>query len=131
MTCLRVYEQAEKAIQEYRWIQSEKAGRDLGSDAENEWIEIYWRRFCRSRLVQHVRGETFFEEFGHECFGVVTEDLPEFRHLLETIFALVSEGAENLDLVRWAEVRRLPRDRVLNFLAAIDINSHRLLPPLR
>ena len=70
MPHLRVYEEAEKAIQEYKWIESEKAGRDLGVDAERDWIENYWRIFCRGRLVRHLRGDAFFDEFGAECFGV-------------------------------------------------------------
>ena len=131
MAHLRVYEQAEQAIQEHRWLQSEKAGRDLGAEAEQEWIEVYWRRFCRSRFVQHVRGENYFEEFGQECFGAVAEGCAEFRHLLETMLDLVSQGAENLDLICWAEHQRLPKDRVLQVLTAMDINGHRLLPPLR
>lgn len=131
MGYLRVYDEAERAIQEYKWMESEKAGRDLGLDAEREWIEVHWRRFCRSRFVRHMRGETFFEEFGAECFGVVTGRFTELRQLLDDMLGMVQEGAENLDILRWARIQGISRHKVLEFLIAIDINGHRLLPPMR
>lgn len=131
MPHLRVYEEAERAIQEHKWVESEKAGRDLGVDAERDWIETYWCFFCRNRLVQHLRGETFFEEFGNECFGALSERFGELKDLLDVVLERVQEGAENLDLIRWACQERLPRHQLLQVLIAADINRHRLLPPLK
>ena len=131
MMQFRVYDEAERAMQEHKWLLSEKAGHDLGIEAERDWIEHYWRRFCRSRFVRHLRGETFFEEFGPECFGVGYSRLAALRELLDTILELVQEGAENLDLIRWAGERRLPREQVLEVLTVVDINRRRLLPPIR
>lgn len=131
MPHLRVYEQAERAIQEYKWIESEKAGRDLGVDAERDWIESHWSTFCRSRLVQHLRGEAFFEEFGAECFGVVSGRFVELKGLLNAVLERVQDGAENLDLLRWGCQQHLPQEQLLQVLIAADINGHRLRPPLK
>lgn len=34
-------------IQRHKWIESEKADRDLGQDAVTDWIRHYWAQFCR------------------------------------------------------------------------------------
>jgi len=129
---LRVYEEAERAIQEHKWVESEKAGRDLGVDAERDWIKNYWRFFWRIRLVWHLRGEAFFEEFGAECFGVLSEKFGELKGFLELVLERVQEGAENLDLIRWGYQEQLPHHQLLQMLQlliAADINRHRLVPP--
>lgn len=130
MPHLRVYEEATRAIQDHKWIASEKAGRDLGVAAERDWLESYWHPFYRSRLVQHLRGDTFFEEFGAECFDIIAETFYETKDLLELVLERVRAGAENLDLVRWGIQERLPQDQLLQLLITLDINSHRLDPPL-
>jgi len=130
MAHLRVYEEAERAIREHKWIESEKAGRDLGADAERDWVENYWRTFCRSRLVQHLRGEVFFDEFDNKCFGVFSERLEEVAELLNVVLERIKEGAENLDLLRWGCQEHVPHNQLLKVLIAANINGHRLLPPL-
>jgi len=130
MMHLRVYEEANRAIQEHRWIESEKAGRDLGVDAEQEWIERYWRTFCRSRLVQHLRGEIFFDEFDAECFAIFSGRLEDVAGLLGVVLERIKEGAENLDLLRWGCQEHVPHDQLVEVLTAADINGHRLRPPL-
>ena len=130
MQHLRVYEEANKAIQEHRWIESKKAGRDLGVDAEQDWIEHSWRTFCRSRFVQHLRGEVFFDEFDAECFGISSGRFEDLAGLLNVVLERIKEGAENLDLLRWACQEHVPHNRLLEVLTAVNINGHRLFPPL-
>ncbi len=125
----RVYEQAVKAIQEHKWLQSEKAGRDVGPEAAQDWNRRYWLRFYRQRFVQHLRGEAFFEEFGTECYRLVAGGLTASGEILDTVLDKVQEGAENLELICWAQHHRLPRDQVLEILKALNINSRRLPPP--
>lgn len=125
----RVYEQAVKAIQEHKWLQSEKAGRDVGPQAALEWNQRYWLRFYRERFVQHLRGEVFFEEFGIECYRLVAGGIAASREVLDTVLDKVQEGAENLELICWARRHRLPRDQVLEILKALNINNRRLPPP--
>jgi hypothetical protein len=130
MPHLRVYEEANRAIQEYKWIESEKAGRDLGVNAARDWVESNWRTFCRSRLVQHLRGEVFFDEFGTESFGSLSGGFGEVTELLNFVLERIKEGAENLDLLRWACQEHMPLHQLLQVLKVVDINGRRLLPPL-
>lgn len=125
----RIYQEAAKAIQEHKWLQSEKAGRDLGVEAAKDWTRRYWLRFYRQRFVQHLRGETFFEEFGAECYRLVAGRLAASREVLDTILDKVQQGAENLELICWAQRQCLPREQVLEILRALNINSRRLPPP--
>lgn len=125
----RLYEEAAKAIQEHKWLQSERAGRDLGSEAVRDWTRRHWPRFYRRRFVQHLRGEAFFEEFGAECYRLVLGGIAVSREVLETVLDKVQEGAENLELICWARHQHLPRDQVLEILKVLNINSRRLPPP--
>ena len=131
MPHLRVYEEAEQAIQEYKWIQSERAGRDLGADAELDWVQRNWTTFCRARLVRHLRGEVHFEEFGADCFGVLSGRFGELKGLLDLVLERLQQGAENLDLIRWGNQQQLPINQLVEVLVAADINRHRLHPPTR
>lgn len=131
MLHLRVYEEAEKAIQDHKWLESEKAGRDLGVDVEREWISTHWRTYCCSRLVQHMRGDAFFDEYGAESFGIFSQSCDEPLALLDAVLEKIQQGAENLDLLCWGHQKHLPTNHLLNVLIAADINGHRLQPPLR
>jgi hypothetical protein len=129
MPHLRVYEEADRAIQEHKWIASEKAGRDLGVEAKRDWIEHHWHAFYRSRLVEHLCGETFFDEFDVECFGIFSGPLEEVADLLDLVLRRIREGAENLDLLRWGCQEHVPYKQLLQVLIAANLNGHRLLPP--
>lgn len=129
MNYLNLYEEAQRAIWNHKWLESEKAGRDLGVEVEKEWIQTYWHRYCRFQFAQHIRGLVFIEEFGKEYFDLGLGHLADFPHLFENILEMVQEGSENLDLIRWAMAEGHCIDQVLSVLVAIDINRHRLLPP--
>jgi hypothetical protein len=130
MLHLRVYEEADKAIQDHKWLTSERAGRDLGVEATRDWIEHHWSIFYRSRLVQHLRGEAFFDEFDTDCFGILSGRFDEVAGLLNLVLERIKEGAENLDLLRWGCQEHVPYNQLLEVLIAADINGHRLRPPL-
>ena len=130
MPHLRVYEEADKAIRQHKWLESEKAGRDLGVNAKRDWIVRYWPTFYRSLLVQHLRGEAFFDEFEPECFGILSVGFGDVAGLLNAVLQRIKEGAENLDLLRWGLQEHVPRSQLLQVLIAADINAHRLRPPL-
>ncbi len=129
MNRLSVYAEARKAAAEHQWLQSERAGRDLGHVAAGEWTKRCWLQFYRWRFIQHLRGEIFWEEFTSGCFGLLSNRLAAPVDLLDEILKHVKEGAENLSLIVWAEDRLLPMDQVIQVLEALDINSQRLPPP--
>src|SRR6058998_287686 len=85
MIQLSVYDQARKAVQEHKWLESEKAGRDLGHAAVWEWTKSYWLRFYRWRFLQHLRGDIFWQEFATESFGLVNGRLWAPPKLLDEI----------------------------------------------
>jgi hypothetical protein len=124
-----VYEQADQAVQEHKWIESEKAGRDLGDEAVKHWSRSHWLRFYRWRLLQHLRGEVYFREFHPRTFAVVSNQLKVPPELLEAILNQVRDGGENLDIICWAHNGQLPAAPVMEVLEAIDINRQRLVPP--
>src|SRR5262245_41133393 len=119
---LSVYEQADQAVQEHKWIESEKAGRDLGDEAVRHWTRSHWLKFYRWRLLQHLRGEVYFREFHPRTFAAVSNQLKVPRELLEAILDQVRDGGENLDIICWAHNSQLPVDSVIEVLEAIDIN---------
>lgn len=125
----KFYDEAKKAIQEHRWLESEKVGYDLGSEAERDWTQRNWRRFFCMRFVEHLKGEVFYEEFGGECFGLGPERLSVEVSLLDTVLEKIRQGAENLDVLCWAMREQLPRETIVTILKAIDLNSRRLPPP--
>jgi hypothetical protein len=125
---LSVYEEAEKAALEHKWLESEKAGRDLGSDAVRNWSRAHWLRFYRYRFVQHLRGEAYFREFHPRTFEVVHGHAHSPGDLLDAILNQVRDGAENLDIICWAHNRAMATGPVLTILEAIDINRQRLRP---
>ena len=129
MVRLSVYAEAEKAAREHKWLASEKAGRDLGDEAVREWTKSYWLRFYRWRFVQHLRGEVFWAEFDSRSYGIVSGKLAAPRELLDQMLDQVRDGAENLQLILWAQERGMPGDKVIEILEALDINSQKLPPP--
>lgn len=126
---MNIYESARREMAAYKWLQSERAGFDIGTRAEREWTERYWLCFYRARFVEHLRGEAFYDEFGADCHGLVVERLPVPPDLLDRVLDKVQQGAENLDVIHWAVAERISREPVLQILEALDINSRRLAPP--
>ena len=129
MVGLSVYEEAERAAREHKWLESEKAGRDLGDAAVHQWTRSFWLRFYRWRFVQHLRGESSFREFHPSTFGIVNRHLAAPRELLDRILDMVRDGGENLDIICWAHHYGMPTDQVIEILEALDINRQRLRPP--
>src|SRR5690349_2629271 len=46
----------------YRWIESEKAGRDLGEACIKRWVHEHWNGFLRARWIEHLQGRTYWME---------------------------------------------------------------------
>ena len=129
MCSMSVYEEARKAADEHKWLQSERAGYDLGSEAVRDWTRSHWLKFYRCRFVQHLRGELFWKEFDEQSYGLAGRHLVTSRQLLDEILDCVKRGAENLDLIINADDCGWPMDQVMCILEALDINSKRLAPP--
>ncbi len=59
-------------IERHKWIECEKAGRDLGEAPIFDWISMHWNGFLRARWLEHLQGKTFWTELDRGDFGVLT-----------------------------------------------------------
>ncbi|CAN5900811.1 hypothetical protein BH23PLA1_BH23PLA1_36000 [soil metagenome] len=122
---LSVHELGEVEAQRHKWIESEKAGRDLGEFAIRCWVREHWNGFLRERWLEHLQGKNFWIELDHDDFGLLQR---AFRDsvLIDEILRQLIEGRENLDILIWAIDHRLPMEEILDILEALDINSRRI-----
>src|SRR5262245_61384494 len=121
-----VYADCELEAQRYKWIESEKAGHDLGEFALRRWVQQHWWGYLRARWIEHLEGKRFWVELDRGDFGLLQQTFPHDRILLDRILDRIKAGQENLDIIRWALDWGIPTDPVLQILEALDINSRRL-----
>jgi hypothetical protein len=111
--------------QRHKWIESEKAGRDLGEWAIRCWVREHWNGFLRERWLEHLHGRTFWIELDHNDFGLLQRSFQE-SSLIDEILRQLKAGKENLDILNWALDCDEPMDEVMEILEALDINSRRI-----
>jgi len=120
---LQAYGEAEAL--KHRWIESEKAGYDLGDEPIRVWVNLHWRGFLRERWIEHLQGRAYWVELDHADFGLLSSVLEE-TPLLDEIMRRVKRGDENLEILDWAIETILPMDDVINILETLDINGRRI-----
>ena len=88
----------QEEAQRFKWIQSEKEGKDLGDHAIRLWISAHWNGFLRHRWLEHLQGKTRWIELQKEDFGLLQR---EFRNssLLDPILNRLQVLKENLDII--------------------------------
>jgi len=122
-----VYVECEKEIQSYKWIESEKAGRDLGETADRRWVKEHWWGYLRARWLEHLHGKCFWVELDRGDFGLLPRMFNENDVLLDRILDRIKAGQENLDIIRWALDWNIPTKPLIDILESLDINSRRLV----
>jgi len=122
-------EHSMKEIERHKWIESEKAGRDLGKDAINDWSRKHWRAYLRARWLEHVKGITFWKELERCNFGTLRRFYERNPLLLDRVLDRVMAGQENLDIILWAQRWGLNVQEVIDILESLDINSCRIQFP--
>ena len=110
----------------FKWIVSERAGRDLGDDAIRQWVREHWWNHLRARWLEHLQGTCFWTELDRGDFGLIQREFQDRKPLLDTILDRLKVGQENLDIICWAHTWGISMDSVLEILEALDINSRRL-----
>ena len=122
---MSLHECGEQEAQRVKWIESEKAGRDLGETAIRTWIRRHWNGFLRQRWLDHLQGKTFWIELDQGDFGLLQT---EFRAspLVDPILEHLKFGRENLDIIVWALRNHLPINEVVKILEALDVNGRRI-----
>lgn len=121
-----VYTDCEQEALRFKWIESEKAGHDLGEAAIKRWVQIHWWGYLRARWLEHLEGKKFWVELDRGDFGLLQREFQDNSLLLDRILDRLKAGQENLDIILWAQDWGLPVDLVIDMLAALDINSRRL-----
>lgn len=123
-----LYSVALEEALKYKWIESQKQGRDLGESALKEWFRKHWLPFCRSKRLEHVEGMQQWSEFAEQEFGQVFQLIMDDDILCDRILDRMEHGCDNLEIINWALTWGLPMERVLQNLELIDINRARLEP---
>ena len=124
--CYSVYAEGKLEADKYKWIESQKAQRDLGAEAIHDWVERHWNGYLRNCWVEHLQGTRYWIELDREDFGLLNHEFQDDLILLDRIFDRLKMGWENLEIIQWSMCWDLPMNRVLNILEALDINSRRL-----
>jgi hypothetical protein len=116
------WQEAEK----HKWIESEKAGRDLGADAIRDWSRKHFHRWCRERWIEHLLGTRYWGELDHEDFGLLRQDFHPNTRLVRLVTERIQTGGENLDILQWVVSCGENLHDTLEILWLLDINSRRL-----
>ncbi len=121
-----VYVDGEQEAMRFKWIESERAGHDLGEAAIRRWVQCHWWGYLRARWLEHLQGKRFWVELDRGDFGLLQRRFVDESLLLDRILDRLKEGKENLDIIVWAQEWGIPIEPVLEILEALDINSRRL-----
>ena len=121
-----VYADSEQEALQFKWIESEKAGRDLGEAAIRRWVQCHWWGYLRARWLEHLQGKRFWVELDRGDYGLLQRRFNDNTLLLDRILDRLKSGQENLDIICWAHRWNIPVEPVLQILEALDINSRRL-----
>ncbi|MFO0879798.1 MAG: hypothetical protein U0840_20820 [Gemmataceae bacterium] len=127
METASVHAEGEREALRYKWIESEKAGFDLGEAALRRWVRQHWCGFLRARWLEHIRGVQFWVELDQGDFGLLLRRFQDDAPLLDRILDRLVEGRDNLDIICWAIDWGMPMPRVMEILESLDINSRRLI----
>jgi hypothetical protein len=113
-------------VNRFKWIESEKAGYDIGETAVGRWVKDHWNGYLRAKWLEHLQGKCFWIELDRGDFGLLQREFKDQQVLLDEILERLKAGQENLDIVCWAIATHRPCEIVLKILHALDINSRRL-----
>ena len=121
-----VYTESEQEALRFKWIDSEKAGCDLGEAAIRRWVQQHWWGYLRARWLEHLQGTRFWVELDRGDFGLLQKRFQDNTLLLDRILDRLKAGRENLDIIVWAQQWGICTTPVVEILEALDINSRRL-----
>jgi hypothetical protein len=121
-----VFAACQHEIERHKWIESEKAGRDIGEAAIYGWIRQHWSGYLRARWLEHLQGNTFWIELDRGDFGLLTRRFQDQNPLLNHIVERLKIGQENLHIILWGLETKQSMDDIRAILEALDINGARI-----
>jgi hypothetical protein len=119
-----MFEELRHEMEKHRWLESEKAGYDLGEAAIRDWLRKHWPGFIRARLLEHLSGQRFWIEMDRSDFGILVRKFPDHAELVRQIVEKVAAGDENLTILIWAVETGRPLAILIEVLQLIDINRN-------
>ena len=122
---LSVHDRGAFEAQRHKWIESEKAGHDLGAWAIRCWVRQHWNGFLREKWLEHLEGRAFWIELDHDDFGLLIRSFQDSRLINEITWRLKA-GHENLDILNWAIDAHENMEEVFEILEVLDMNSRRI-----
>ncbi|MEI7687982.1 MAG: hypothetical protein WCL32_23490 [Planctomycetota bacterium] len=122
-----LHEECRREVQSFHWIESEKAGMDLGQDAIRRWVREHWSGFLRAKIMEHLLGQRFWIELDRGDFGMLNAAFPEDRAVVEWVVEQLNANQDNLGIITAAMDVGRPVEKIVQILEALDINSRRLL----
>jgi len=125
MCRLSIHEAGILEAMRHKWIESEKAGHDLGDSAIHCWVHHHWNRFLRAKWLEHLEGTAFWIELDQHDYGLLQHSFLD-SPLLGEVLPMLKEGEENLQVISWAIDERKDMNEVIRLLEALDINSRRI-----
>jgi hypothetical protein len=121
-----IWDDSRREIDCHKWIESQRAGYDMGETAVRSWIRDHWRGYLRAKWLEHLQGRTFWIELDRNDFGLLLSKFQDQPVLLDRVVDRLKSGQENLHVILWALDYNIPMESVLAILLALDINSRRL-----
>jgi hypothetical protein len=79
-----VYKECIEEENRHKWIESEKAGYDLGEGCIQRWVSEHWSGYLRARWVEHLQGKCFWVELDRGDFGLLQREFQDQQDLLES-----------------------------------------------
>lgn len=110
----------------HKWLESEKAGCDLGEEAIRDWSRRHWRRWLRERWIEHLNGERRWDELSESDFGLLQRAFHPNVDLVAGVVERIKAGGENLDILRWVVQLEGNVSDAIEILARLNINAARL-----
>ncbi len=121
---------ARQHAEAHRWFESERSGRDVGHVAYRQWRQLYWRKFCRWRYLEHMLGVCRYREFEADLFGTLrTEQGWTLDQAMAFVLQQVLDDDREQVEVLFEAPDELSRCRLVEVLDLIDVNGARLQPP--
>ena len=127
-----IREDSANEIRRHVWIESERAGYDLGELAIRRWVQEHWHGYLRARWIEHMQGVCCWIELDCHDFGMIHREFtPAQMPMVEAILSQLKFGRDNLGIIQWAIEQSYPTDEVVQVLSALDVNSARNLASRR
>jgi hypothetical protein len=120
-----LFQEAQAEAERHKYLESERAGCDLGEEAIDDWHRRHWTLWLRHRWLEHLLGLRCWEELEAWRFGRLRDLFPDHAALLDEIAGLVRRGAENTDILWWAAKEGRPLPTVMAILTEVRINEIR------